>query len=101
MPGKNLTQTQAERVYRAIVKRYHMYEVTAQPVVSQGTGTWPGGQPVLCRDFESMSGSTIRWAIVWEEGPYEWAYDASENTRDLPGVFTEPVNTFTLGLYPA
>jgi hypothetical protein len=44
------------------------------------------------------------WAIVWEDGaPEDWPSRAfGDGTITEPvGVFSEPVNHLTLGLYPA
>lgn len=38
------------------------------------------------------------WVISWEEGPYEWAYTAWPTA--VQGAFVEPVNSFTLGVFP-
>ncbi|MBC8090836.1 MAG: hypothetical protein H7Y15_02640 [Pseudonocardia sp.] len=95
---RNLTQAKATAAYRALLKQYKAHAVTAHPVVEQGAGPWPS-DPVLCRNFESWS-STTRWAVVWEEGPYEWALDAAEHSEKFPvGVFVEPINGYALGLY--
>jgi hypothetical protein len=79
-------------------------------VQRQGTGVrWPSGVPVLCRDYGSWTTET-RWAIVWEEGPYEWVHyldggiEEEFGFRLTPiqrpaGVFTEPIESFSLGLY--
>lgn len=38
------------------------------------------------------------WVVSWEEGPYEWAYTAWPTA--VPGAFVEPINSFTLGVFP-
>lgn len=65
--------------------------------------------------------AVVRWecftdrpttAVVWEEGPFEWAILAttggitewgySVSPIALPkGVFAEPITTWAIGLYPA
>lgn len=95
-----LTKRQAVSVYKLICKRLGE---TAHPVVQQdGTG-WPSG-PVLCQDYGSWS-TTTKWAIVWEEGPYEWAIDMSleqndliEELRSTRQVYTEAIESFSLAL---
>lgn len=92
---RNLTKAQALRAYRAICA--DLGQTPQAEPVEQGGGSWPSG-PVLCRDFEGWS-TTTRWAVVWEEGPYEWPLTTSPLARK--GVFTEPVNGWALGLYPS
>lgn len=36
------------------------------------------------------------FSIDWEDGPYEWCYSF---TSEVPGVFTEPIMSFILGVY--
>jgi hypothetical protein len=66
--------------------------------------------PTLVKNYESMSGSTVPYAIVWEEGPYDWAIDAFERSvtefgHKLEGVtrpaglYAEAINGYALGLY--
>jgi hypothetical protein len=94
MPSK-LTKTAARKALAAI---------RAQFDVDVHTG------PLLVQDYESMSGSRCDWALVWEEGPYEWTYGAFEAHTTESGyriegvarparVFAEAVNHFVLGLY--
>ncbi len=72
---------------------------------------------------------TGHWEIMWEEGPFEWAINFSDGGVDtevyylardagatyaearalatnprneIPAsIFSEPINSYTLGLYPA
>lgn len=103
MADSKLTEAQAKEAYTAIVKRFEAYD--AQPhaeVVEQGGQRWPTG-PVLCRNFASW-GSPTDWAIVWEEGPFEWALTTTHYgpQDDVPaGVYIGPINGWSLGLYPA
>lgn len=39
------------------------------------------------------------WVVSWEEGPDEWAYQFG--LSEVPDVFTEPVYSWCLGVYPA
>lgn len=85
--------------------------------------------PFLVRDWEylHMKPNATPWAIVWEEGPHEWAYRSPHGGRDFEttllvrdhtgdeeyvadtppaagfpeNVFAEPVTYWALGLYPA
>jgi len=91
MTTKSLTKAQATAAYRRICKA--LGETPHTDVVEQGM-RWPAG-PVLCRDFEGWY-STTRWAVVWEEGPYEWPCNRIDDR-----VFVEAINGFALGLYPA
>lgn len=38
------------------------------------------------------------WVISWEEGPDDWAMNAWPS--EVPGVFVEPINSFTLAVHP-
>lgn len=85
--------------------------MTGKPVPHrQGEGRWPSGVPVLVRDYGSWS-TTTDWAIVWEEGPYEWVHyldggieeEFGFDLKPVPmpkGIFAEPIESFSLGLYP-
>lgn len=70
------------------------------PYVEQ-SGTWDDTwsmRPVLCHQFDDED----PWAIVWEEGPYEWTFDDFVDTLgDEFGVTIEPVNTWSVRIYPA
>jgi len=90
---RNLTKAQAVAAYRKVCAS--LGETPHPEVVEQGM-TWPGG-PVLCRDFGFLS--VTRWAVVWEEGPWEWALGLGPDTSKA--VFVEPVTTWALGLYPS
>jgi hypothetical protein len=75
----------------------------------------PGFEPKLIEGWTDSG----HWAICWEEGPYEWAYNAPqggtdedlsalmgkhkevEPAKDFPKeVFAEPCTSVILGLYP-
>lgn len=97
--GKQLTKRQAVKAYNAIVASLADLDVT--PIAGtfrQGEGRWPSA-PILVEDYGSWT-TTTRWAIVWEEGPYEWV-DLVKRDSVPDGVFVEPVESFSLGLYPA
>lgn len=108
----NVTKAKAQRVLEAVKTRYPEYASITQPLLFPGS-------------HEGMSDDS--WVISWEEGPYEWAYNftsggvdeevfelaqaaglngprarelaATEAAPAIEGVFLEPVNTFTLGVY--
>jgi hypothetical protein len=115
MEGRRMaraTKRQAQSALRAIRKFY---------------GYRPGeyGGPQLVEEYHGWY-STTRNAIVWEEGPFEWAIRASlggfdeelyhdlkgfmpseqaaEKAKQQPikmpkGTYLEPINSYSLGLY--
>jgi hypothetical protein len=119
-----LTEAQAIKAFRTIVtglEKQRGYEpgellrpsqghLTGRTVVHrQGIGRWPSA-PVLVQDYGSWS-TTTDWAIVWEEGPFEWVHyldggieeEFGFTLKPVPmpkGVFAEPIESFSLGLYP-
>lgn len=64
--------------------------------------------PKLVKDWDWVGPTP--YAIVWEEGPYDWAMLASGGGRTefgskvepvkVDGVFLEPVTGWALGVYP-
>ncbi len=62
----------------------------------------PGYGPKLIRDWEKTWDSErpyIAWAIVWEEGPDDWAITFSHaEVVDRTRVFVEPGNGWALSL---
>lgn len=128
----DITRTQAEAVRTAVAEQFRSYwQGFTIPADEDGPErVYPDTQgPVLVEHYESWGGSDIRWAIVWEEGPFEWAMNASmggyddevaeallacgkdrtyaeqqatvEAVTTPDGVFVEPVNGYVLGVYPA
>jgi hypothetical protein len=109
---KTVTRRDADRVLAALC---HQYGIT------------PGepGAPVLIPEWDFLTyGNPAPFAIVWEEGPYEWAYrfpeggideEATYEIQDLaPGtvvrtapakidrhIFTEAITSWAVGLYLA
>ena len=75
-----VTKAQAEAAFRAFTKKYEDYDLTNAVLVLE----WDSGHPV----------------IIWEEGPFEWAY-GWENEKNGSRVFCEPYYSFVLGIYPA
>ena len=101
MTEKGVTKRQAEKVLSAVKRLW--------PAESkEGTG------PTISDHFDWYS-SRPRYAIVWEEGPHEWARAAASGPccrADHPGidpkfdgiridgVFIECETSWALGLYP-
>lgn len=102
---------------KVAVKKKDALKVLAQ-VKARYKG-W-GSVPTLVKDWDWYGGAP--YAIVWEEGPYDWAiaatsgdydevdYLAAEVTGSLPkpkppigveGVFVEPITSWSLGVYPS
>jgi hypothetical protein len=87
----------AQRIRKALITRYRLDEAEAKGIL-----IW--GEEEMAR-FGWGSGATAQ--VVWEEGPYEWAMDASggedATTRavldNLAGIHAEPYNGFILSLY--
>jgi len=100
-----ITKTQAELVLAAVTRKFSPY-------------VEPGFGPTLLSDFDGRP-----WTIVWEEGPYEWPFaqlDAKTVDEELtaeaaeygaglifspavtlpPGVWVEPVNHYSIAVYP-
>jgi hypothetical protein len=125
-----LTEAQAIAAYRKIVtglEKQRGYEpgellrpteshITGRTIPQrQGEGLWGTGRsragaPALVRDYGSWS-TTTDWAIVWEEGPYEWVHyldggieeEFGIHLKPVPmpkGIFAEAIESFSLGLYP-
>lgn len=98
---KKLTKAKATAALRAICKQFAVDEAE----IGAGRG------PQLVQDYEPMHGGTVDYAIVWEEGPYEWTYGAfwphidtetglrREGVVKPAGVYSEAINTYALGLY--
>jgi hypothetical protein len=60
----------------------------------------PGYGPKLIRDWDFPDSGPIAWAIVWEEGPDDWAITASHaDIFDATRVFAEPYSGWALALY--
>lgn len=55
--------------------------------------------PELRENFDWVSNS--RWAIVWEEGPFEWALNFSEKVDLGTKVWSEPITNWAVALYPS
>lgn len=67
--------------------------------------------PKLIKDWDWLDSGPTKWAIVWEEGPFEWALLAQHGgkmeygaviapAKHWPaGTFAEPVTSFAIGIY--
>jgi hypothetical protein len=123
--AENLTEKQAKAAFRTIVaglEKQHGYKKgelldasleDGDVIVRRqggGGGYWPSA-PVLVRNYEGWS-TTTTWAICWEEGPYEWVHYLDGGIEEEfgfelkaiekpAGVFCEPIQSFSLGLFPA
>jgi hypothetical protein len=62
---KQLTRARAEAALAAVRKHYQLYYIGAE-----GPKLFPPDEDREC------------WLISWEEGPYEWAYRASDGGID-------------------
>lgn len=54
------------------------------------------------RDEYGWTSSPDTPVIMWEEGPYSWVHDLSEDTRLLAedlGFFIEPVNSWMVAIH--
>lgn len=107
-----ITRKQAEQALAAIKAQFKTYiEVDAQ---------YGGEGPKIVENWEPYyNDSIVPFVIMWEEGPFEWAYNAKdggldeelsslmEKRVDTPpatswpeGVWCEPATTYCVALYP-
>lgn len=112
---KRVTKREAEKVLAAVKRAF--------PAWIGGKGSTP---PTLVKNWEWgwNYSRTYDWAIIWEEGPYEWTYRFPEggvdeeltyelrtivpdaaplttNAATLPdGVWTEPITGWAIAIYP-
>ncbi len=126
---RNITRTQAEAALAAIKTQFRSYcatnaeiaaeyaddpELVALLTTRRDGSLWPDApQPKLVENFEWTRGHVAPFAIVWEEGPYEWVYSAFYGGTDeefgttiksvetIPGVASEAYTSWALALYPA
>lgn len=78
-----------------------MNRKTAEKVVAEIKAQFAGedftyGPNLRDSDHEELPEGS--WSIDWEDGPYEWCYEFSSK---VPGVFTEPIYSFVLGVFDA
>lgn len=108
--ASKITRKQAEQALAAIKQQYASY------LGSDGEEYGPK----LVENWEPFwNDRTIAFVIMWEEGPFEWAYSAKDGgldeelsslvgqRMDTPaattwpqGVWLEPATSYCVGLYP-
>jgi hypothetical protein len=80
-----VTRKQAEQVLENVKRRYR--------VMLESDGTYAPQPPQLFENLDFMgTGHPAPFAVVWKEGPYEWAY------RFVNGGFDEEL-ALTVGEY--
>lgn len=108
-----VTKEIAEQAFAAIKKQFAAY-------IDENNG------PELIENWDWLDSGPTPWAVVWEEGPFEWAYRAQTGGRDYEatllmrdatgdqtkvvdtpeaegwpeGFFTEAVTSWAVGIYP-
>lgn len=118
--GAALVRTQMAAVYAP--KAQPVTEITrevAEQALEAIKGQWPydvaeGNVPKLIENWDWLESGSIPFAIVWEEGPDEWAYRAGDGgpfhtdlgTLNTPkavnwpcGTFAEPITSWAVGIY--
>jgi hypothetical protein len=109
---KTVTRRDADRVLAALC---HQYGITPDD----------HSAPVVIEEWDFLTyGNPAPFAIVWEEGPYEWAYrfpeggideEATYGIQDIapgtvvrtaaakidPHIFVEAITSWAVGLYLA
>jgi hypothetical protein len=90
----NITIT--ERRAKAVLAKLRQQLIRKGQLSADETG------PSLIMDWDWLGGSPAP-SIVWEEGPYEWALERSQELQQVisPLVFVEPMTSWALGIYPA
>lgn len=118
-------QAKAEQVLEAIKEQFKVY--LSPLTMDDGSVLSPAYPPPVLMPYDDGVAEE-RWQIVWEEGPDEWPFTldggTSEEERVLfaqaseefgatmtapnrpaakmpPGVFVEPINHISVGIYPA
>lgn len=117
-----VSRAKAEAVLEAVKAQHAAF---LSPMTIDGV-TYPPlyGDPTLVEDYDDRPG----WAILWECGPDEWAFTIDGGTGEedrvlfaeasaefggnvkaperapakMPkGVWTEPINSYAVAIYPA
>lgn len=78
-----VTMAKAEKALKALKKMY--------------PAEYYGDSAKIVENF-NWSGTTVPYAIIWEEGPYAWAMDASFKL-EVAGVWFEPYTSWALSIY--
>lgn len=104
---KAATKAEATKAFNALVRAWGGKKAIDEAFANP---------PVLVKNWEWgwTTSNTYRWAIVWEEGPYEWAHmfpfggieeefglrvpDVSDRTKN---VFIECITGWAVAIYPA
>jgi hypothetical protein len=97
------TKAEAQKAFNALVKAWGG---------KKGVNETFANPPKLLRNWNFL-GPAYDWAIVWEEGPYEWAHlfpyggideefglrvpDMSDRTK---GVHIEAITSWAVAIYP-
>lgn len=109
MAAKKVSRKQAEQALAAIKEQFKTYI----EVYGEEYG------PKLIEDWEPhWNDRTIDFVIMWEEGPFEWAYNAKDGgideelssmagqRMDIPaattwpeGIWMEPATSYCVALY--
>ena len=99
----NITKRQAEGVLAAVKRQ------CAAWLDDNGNG------PALMRDWDWTGYGGARWSVVWEEGPYDWAYlfpfggieeEFGFRVKDVSsaipvGFYAEAITSWAIGIYPS
>lgn len=117
-----VTEAQAQQVLDDVVQRYAAF---FEPILRTDGSVLAAGdeKPLLRKDEDG------NWEVVWEDGPYEWAYrftmggvneeiavelhvefgldaaEAGQRATEAPAelsseVYVEPATSYSLGIYP-
>lgn len=60
--------------------------------------SWADSKPRIMRNWSSWYSGPYTYAIVWEDGPEDWAIEYAGNTPDNDTFYPEPVNSYSLVL---
>jgi hypothetical protein len=79
-----ITRKQAEKVLQDIRERFSDDDMSTGPNL---------------RDSQHEGLPSGSWSIDWEDNGWDWAI-AYSNNHSSKSVFVEPINGYTLGIYP-
>jgi hypothetical protein len=97
---KNPTKAEATKVLTAVKRAF-------KPWLDGNDG------PTLIENWDWTGTGGTRWSVVWEEGPYEWAYlfpfggideefgfRVADVSSAIPaGFYSEAITSWAIGLY--